>query len=287
MPILLGVAAAFAYGIADFMARFSAERIGVRGALFGMLLSGSIAISAWYLLAGLPLLPLALAWPWLVLSGALSLCALGLLYAAIQRGPIGVASPIVAAHPALVLLLLWLGTELRPSALEWTGLGITLAGALLLSTQVDDIGRALSLESRHARRTAALAAACAIFVAFQVLCVQHAARVAGAVAAAWGSRVFALLALLVVLPFGPSFPARARGAWTLAALQGVLDAGAMLAVAAGSSGTDRAIVPVVASAFSAVTVILARFVLKERVAALQWGAIACILLGVGVLGASE
>ena len=53
----------------------------------------------------------------------------------------------------------------------------------------------------------------------------------------------------------------------------------------GSRGENGVIAVVVASTFCAVTVVLARFILKERMNWLQWGGIGGIVCGVAVLSA--
>jgi uncharacterized membrane protein len=60
-----------------------------------------------------------------------------------------------------------------------------------------------------------------------------------------------------------------------------------VALAMGTAGSDRAIVPVVGSAFSAVTVVLARVVLREAMTAIQWLAIGGVLSGIVLLGAAS
>ncbi|HWA74086.1 MAG TPA: EamA family transporter [Polyangiaceae bacterium] len=283
MGLLLGLTTALAYGIADFLARFSTRKVGVGGSLLGALLAGSGVLTLWLLVTGHPWAPLLPALPWLVLSGVLSYAMLGLLYAALQRGPISIASPVVAVHPALVVLLLFAAGS-RPSLREWIGLFVTTAGGLALASQIDPVGAAQGLPRGYARITGALAGACALTLSFQILCVQHSATLVGPVAAAWGSRTFAFLAALLASPLARGVRLGTASAWGITALQGLLDVAAVLALAAGSDGAARTIVPVVGSAFSAVTVVLARFILNETMTSRQWGAIGIVLAGVVVLG---
>jgi drug/metabolite transporter (DMT)-like permease len=284
MALVLGLTTAFAYGTADLLARFSTQQLGVLRALVGTLLVGSLVLTAWLLFSNVELHFLLNAWHWLVLPGVLNFAMLALLYAALERGPISVASPLVAVHPALVVVcLLFVGVY--PSARETLGSAVILAGGLLLATQVERVGEGLSLPASYARKTAFLALACAFVLAFQILSVQHAARQIGALPAAWGSRVFAFVcaAFALLLSRGPRTVTR-RG-YALTVVQGLLDVAAVTALAYGS-GTDsaRTIVPVVGSAFSAVTVVLARLVLKEAMTRLQWLAIVVLLCGIVLLG---
>ncbi len=71
--------------------------------------------------------------------------------------------------------------------------------------------------------------------------------------------------------------------WPLLGLQGLLDGSGYLALLAGSEGPGSAIVVVVASGFSAVTVLLARVFLREPMTWGQWAGIVLVVGGVAVL----
>jgi len=71
--------------------------------------------------------------------------------------------------------------------------------------------------------------------------------------------------------------------WPFLALQGLLDSAAYVALftAAGQPGAEMAVV--VSSGFSAVTVLLARFILREAMSWAQWAGIVAIIGGVALL----
>ena len=100
-------------------------------------------------------------------------------------------------------------------------------------------------------------------------------------AARWVS-VVAAFGWLVVRARPVVVPAGWR--WPVAA-QGTLDGVAYLALFAAAHGPGSVIAAVVASSFAAVTVVLARVVLKEPMSWAQWAGIALIVAGVGVLSA--
>ena len=80
----------------------------------------------------------------------------------------------------------------------------------------------------------------------------------------------------VVLPAGWRWPVAA---------QGMLDGGGYLALFAAAHGPGSVIAAVVASSFAALTVVLARVLLKEPMTVAQWVGIILIVAGVGVLSA--
>ena len=69
-------------------------------------------------------------------------------------------------------------------------------------------------------------------------------------------------------------------------VQGVLDTGGYFAFLAGANTLAPHITMVVASAFSVVTVLLARLIIHEAVSRMQWGAIALIAAGTAALSAT-
>ncbi len=280
--VLLGALAALGYGTADFVARFTARELGPPAALLGALGAGSAALTLYLALTGgVPLEWWSLEGLWLLpLAGLLNAAMLLLLYQALARGPVTIAAPIVGAYPALVLILLIPLTG-PPRLLQWGGLAITLAGVVLLSRGAGTETK--TADAAHRRGTIALSAAAAGAVAAQFVVIQEAAAQFGPVVATWASRVFALLAVaggLALQRVRPKLPTRW---WPALGAQGLLDAGAVLAIALGSSGPQRATVAIVTSGFSAVTVVLARLFLREAMNPNQWVAIILIVGGVGVL----
>ena len=69
-------------------------------------------------------------------------------------------------------------------------------------------------------------------------------------------------------------------------LQGLLDTAGYFTFLAGANTAAPHITMVVASAFSVVTVLLARLVIHEPVSKMQWGAIALIAAGTAALSAT-
>jgi drug/metabolite transporter (DMT)-like permease len=285
MGVALGLTVALAYGTADFLARFSTQRLGVSRVLLGVLATGSTLLTLWLLLSGARWSVVTASLGWLLLCGLLNYVMLAFLYAALRRGPIAVASPIVAVHPALVLLLLF-AFGLRPRLLEWMGLVVTLLGGLGLATQLEPASAVSSQAAAHTRKTALLAGICAVALSFQILCVQKAASLAGPAAAAWGSRTFALVPAAIGFFWAKPAPRERGGGFGVTIIQGSLDVAAVVSLALGSHGGSRAIVPIIGSAFSAVTVLLARFVLRETVTTRQWLSIGVVLAGITLLGAA-
>lgn len=281
-PALWGGVCALSLGTADFMARFSSQALNYRNALLGMLVAGAIVLTAYVAWAG----P-AFVWTadtlWLIgLNGVATTAMTLLLYNGLARGPVTVVAPIVAAHPALVLLLeVALGS--RPSLLQWGAMGVTILGVVAVAYGAEEDADARSYTADHIKRSIGIAGLASLCYAVLVSAGQHAVPTHGQLQTLWVGRLVSLAALLLVFAGRwerPNVPVRW---WPYVTLQGMLDAGGYLALFAGSTGPRPEIAAVTASTFGAVTTLLAYFILRERIVLIQWGGLGAVFAGVAVL----
>ena len=281
--ILLGLATALLWGVADFIARFTGQALGYRSATLGMLGGSVLVLSALY--AGL-----AQPWVggfdgvWLIgVTGAGLLVATLLLYAGLTRGPVGVVAPIAGSYPAFSLILALL-SGVRPAPIQWLAMALTMTGVAVVAAGAakDHGGRAGSSSLRYSVVMALLAA---FGFAVTIAAGQAAAAVYGELQTVLLARYVALACIMVLFCWRRERPRLPLGWLPLLALQGLLDGGAYLALLAAGQGEGAVIAVVIASAFSAVTVLLARLVLREAMSVRQWLGVVMILVGVAVLSA--
>jgi uncharacterized membrane protein len=129
---LWGCLSALSLGCADFMGRFSTRAMSAAASYGAVLLVGAVAMSIWVMVDGVPLVWSPAGIGLAVLQGiAVTIMSL-LLYSGLARGPISVVAPIVASHPALVLLVL-VALGSRPAAVQWVAMAIVLAGGILIA----------------------------------------------------------------------------------------------------------------------------------------------------------
>lgn len=289
-PGLWGGLTALSWGTADFVARFSGRAVGYRSALFGMLLVGSAVLSLWVWLAGIPLhwTPSGL---WLLgTTGITTMLATLLLYQGLARGPVSIVSPIVGAYPALVVAFAVLAGA-QPTPAQWAAMAATLAGIVIVARCASDFEGTGDFEedgvtSRGSlRRTVAIALGSAVGFAVAVFTAQLAVPIYGNLQTLWAARIVSLLSLAVLLLGHRERPVVPLPWWPALGAQGLLDAGGYLALYQGSYGAGSEIAAVTASAFGAVTALLARLILHEPIRGLQWIGIAIIFCGVAVLSA--
>jgi drug/metabolite transporter (DMT)-like permease len=281
IAVLFGLVTALCWGCADFMARFTGRAIGPDLALSGMLVASAPLLTVLVLVTPVPLIDSLAGWPLILATGIGIMAATLLLYAGLARGPIAVVAPIVGAYPAFNLLI-GLALGIVPSGAQWVAILTVMAGVAAVARFAPEPEKEVGSDLRV---TLVIALLAAMTLAGAISAGQAAARLHGELAVTAAARwvsVVAALAYLLVRGRPVLVPAGWR--WTVAG-QGTLDALAYVALFAAAHGPGSVVAAVVASGFSAVTVLLARFVLKEPMSLAQWAGIAMIVAGVGALSA--
>ena len=285
-PAAWGMMTAFGWGTADFIARFTGRAMGHVVALVGMLLISSLVMTAVALA-----MELEFTWRWdgaelLLLAGFGVMAGTLLLYWGLSRGPVTIVAPIVGSYPAINLAIsVILGV--RPSLMQWALMLTVLGGVVVVSRASKSHEDGLEYTPEALRKTVIIAFGAACGFAFGVLGLQEATPIYGewqtVILSRWLSLAFAALFLLGQTRGSlPAVPLR----WLPVLLvQGLLDGGAYLALVYGGDKIEGALTIVVASSFSAITVVLARLILREAMSWLQWGGILLIVGGVVALSA--
>jgi drug/metabolite transporter (DMT)-like permease len=161
---------------------------------------------------------------------------------------------------------------------------VIIAGGILIARSSVPEGGA---EAAEANRTTLLIAfsACLAYVAI-VLTAQAATPLIGAFQTMWIGRLAGLVLLGGVLVVQRARLTIPRDWLPFVGLQGGLDSLGYLTFLVGAHSAAPYVSMVLASAFSVVTVLLARLVLHEPISKMQWVAIALIAAGAAVLTAS-
>lgn len=274
---LWGLAAALAFGIADFCGRFTSRALGPASATLGLMLAGALAFAPGH--AGLAAPP----WDWrLLLAGTAAMVAPLALYRAMTLGPLSLVMPITAAYPALVMpVALVLGTV--PSSGQWLGMAVTGAGALVVARTA----HAPAGEGGE-NRPAAIAHAGLACLLFAVALLAGGAAVArfGAGPTLWLGRVLGAILLLTAFAATRRRPRLPPRWWPLLALQGLLDAGAYFCFYRGAEIGDGTIAAATSSAFMVVGVVLGWLILREPMRLACWAGVLAVFGGVVLLSAA-
>ena len=277
-----GIVAALAWGSADFIARFTGGALGYVNALFGMLVASAVVLSGivWWLDLSVAEAPGG--WWLLLLAGAGLTFATLLLYQGLVRGPVTVVAPIAGTFPAFnILIALALGV--RPGLVEWLAMAAVMTGVLVVARSARHFEARGDYSRAHLRVTVVISLLASLLFAVTVAAGQEAGTRYGSVQAVFLARWVSLGCCVLLLAARREAPRIAMRWWPALAGQGALDGMALVAVVAGSEGAGSAVTAVLASTFSAVTVILARLLTREAMSGAQWLGIVIILLGVATL----
>ena len=287
LQVMMGALCALSFGVADFMASRSSRSIGARNALTGMLLVSTLALTAAFpFFASLPDL-LSLGALIACIHGAAMAAALLLFFRAMELGPVAVAAPIVAAHPVFIVAFA-LATGSRPSGLQLAAMLAIIAALVVVgASNPSETEQGEERRRRNLRRAVASALAASVIYAVAIISAQQAMRWSDEFAVLWLGRLSGLLLLAAVFAASRARPALPMLWWPFFVVHGLLDSAGLLFLLLGSIGELDEITSVVASTFTMVTVGLAWFFYRERIAPRRWAAIAVIFVGVGVLAAGS
>jgi drug/metabolite transporter (DMT)-like permease len=280
LAIALGLGSALSWGLGDFIAGLQSRRHHVLAVLAVSQVAGTAALGLLVVATGGEL-PGGTAALWAIGASVGGMLALLAFYSALATGTMSLVAPISASGAALPVAV---GVSLgeRPSAVQWAGVALAMAGVVAAAREPPhgDEERAAS----H-RRAVALALFAAVGFGAFFLGIDRATQTADPLPATLVGRMCSVtLALASVVAMRPALP-RARAAIGLILLAGLLDAGANALYALATTEGLLSVVSVLGSLYPAVTVILARLVLAERIAWWQSVGIGATLAGVGLIAA--
>jgi drug/metabolite transporter (DMT)-like permease len=308
MGIILGLSAALFWGTADFLVRYTTRMIGTYRTLFYMQFIGLACLGFFLAISGEFAHQIAhISWQWWLLAlvtALLNVASALALYRAFEIGVLAVVSPIAASSTALTVVLAILSGEMISRA-RGIGITATLIGVALAATHftplVDTNGQVADKNDVHFPEEKyknagllhrgkltrgvgwALVSAVCYGVDFWLLGI-YIVPIFGGIMPVWIIRFTTICSLaLFCWPARQSLQWPTRKSWWLLIPIGILDTMAFVSVAIGYTTDQVSVVSVLASLFSAVTVLLAWIFLREKLQWSQWLGIAIILLGVSLV----
>jgi drug/metabolite transporter (DMT)-like permease len=275
--VALALAASISWGIGDFGGGLSARRVQVVWVLVVSQLAGLVFVGV-IALATQPHPPSDRELAWGIFAGVMGAAGLAAFYRALAVGAMGIVGPITATG-AVVPVAYGLAHGERPSALQALGIVIAVVGVIAASLE--------PLPEGAGRKLAAgvgLALFAAIAFGSTILGLNRVSQT-GVV---WGTLTLRLtvvpivcIAALLVRPT----TARLRATLPIIVAAGLFDTGANLLYGASAQHGLISVVSVLGSLYPVVLVILARFLLAERIARPQLAGVAVALAGVALISA--
>lgn len=281
-----GATSALSWGLSDFLARFAGRSVGVIAATFSTMVIGSGLLTLYIWLSGEPINWDLSGLGWLIATGIGIALATVLLYDALTKGPVSLASPIVASYP-VVTVPISVALGARPSLTHWAAMAATIAGVWLVARAVSARSdqENSEYEPRVIRRAILFAVGSALAFGLSWTSADQAIEIYGpwqTIVAARFVGVLCFGAWLLAKPRTARYP---RRAWPILVVLGVFDTMGYLGVFLGLSLANGEFAVVASSSYTVVTVMLARLYLREQVSTVQWLGIALVVGGIAALAA--
>jgi drug/metabolite transporter (DMT)-like permease len=308
---VLALSGALVYGAADFLGGLAASRLRSILVTAVAAASGLVVLFAAYPLLGGEWRPADVVWG--AVSGVIGVASIALLYACLAIGPMSILSPVTAVVSAIAPMAWGLATGESLAPIGYVGLAVALVAVVLIAVIPGQ------RTARPSARGLVMAVGAGLAIGAFLIVIDQTSRESGVVPLIMNRATNAVITAAIVgvlviravrrgadassaliargMPVGatptghadlehavtpvPATPT-VRRAWALAIGCGLVDAAAntilLLALRAG----DLSIVSALTALYPAGTVILAAFVLRERIAPLQWTGLV-LALGAGAM----
>jgi drug/metabolite transporter (DMT)-like permease len=277
LPLLLAAGSGIGWGTADFMGGLAARRMPLLTVSLVSQAAGAVFILILVLVRGTGAQETAVLGVGLV-AGVIGGLGLLALYRALAIGPMSIVAPTAALSSAVPVAWGLIRGE-RPEPIQYVGVALAVAGVVLAARTPGEQG------GNPHRRGIAYGLVAAVTLGAFVALLDEAGR-SDPLWAVMMVRVGALtLMTIAVIATRPSLRMRRRDGARLGAL-GVIDNGSNLLFAlAADAGGLLALTSVLASLYPVSTVLLARWVLRERLARHQVAGVAAARAGLALIAA--
>lgn len=273
LSVLLALGSSVAWGLADFIGGLQSRRRPVLTVLLWAQLT-AVLLAAVYVLAAGDALPSAEAVAWAAGSGALGVAALAAFYRGLAIGTMSIVAPVAATGGAVPVLVGVLGGE-RPGSLQVAGIVIALVGVVLAAREPGE-----HVDRDVARTALGLALVAAVGFGVFLVGLQKATAASGV---GWSLLIVRSVQVVILLSAAALLRPRIALAPRALAPIAAVGAGDLIANAMFATATTLGLLSVVAvlgSLYPAMTVVLARTFLEERVSRIQEIGVAAVLAGV-------
>ena len=265
MAVLFALISSLSWGTADFLGGLASRRVGSLRVLSVSYPAGGVLITILALLVVPGVLSSESVWVG-VTSGAVGALGMGLLYAALAQGQLGIVSPITAVLSGAVPVLVGVirGESLSPTAIA----GIFAAGLAVIL-----VSRETGPHKKTPPRAIGIAIASGLAIGAYLSVLGSAPDDSGiwvATIGRWFSSILVVIALIIwLVRTGAGWSSADSFPWGLAVAAGGLDALANAVFQLAAQRGLLAIVAVIGSLYPAATLLLARFLLHERISRVQ------------------
>ncbi len=276
--LVLGLIAALCWGFHDICVRFLSQKVPITAAIFTVLLTGLIFHSGLTVISGgFQALPARAIW-FSLAAGVFFVIATFGLYYAFQRGPVRLVAPLIASYPILSVTISTLQGQ-AVGLFQWVAICAIVFGVAIVAVLSDSTEDATPPKGR----TVLYALIAAVGFAGTFALGQAAAEISHEIPSTLVTRILAVaLVTGIILIWKQKFwPGKSALPWLIA--MGIADGIALLCVLSAGGLPNPQYAAVTSSMFGLITIVLAWFILKERMSATQWGGCMIAFCGVGYL----
>ena len=280
VAVLFGLCSAGLYGTADFVSHFANKRSGVlRTMLYAQIaLAAGLSAGLLFVHHGLP--SGVSEWAILVISDACILVGTACLYRGLAIGNLAIVPPVAACYGAVAALLAIMGGE-KVGVLPCMGLVLAVAGGVVTAIPSETVETDVP---RQTSGTLLAAAAALLYGGGFWMQGRFSVPVFGSYVPVWSYYLLgslALAAFAIATGADRSLPSRREMLPMFGTA--LLAIGGYGMLAAGQATGEIAVVTGLGSIASAVTVLLARVILKQSVTPRGWLGLASVVTGLVVL----
>lgn len=273
MLAIVALASSVVWGTSDFVAGLTSRRIPA-AAVVGWS-QGAALVAMTILVATRPWVEAGTWVGWSLVAGTAGTTGLVAFYAALSSGTMGVVAPIASMGVVVPVVLGVLRGE-APSTMTWAGIVVAVTGIVLASGP--------ELSGRVSARPVVLAGVAALGFGLALYALDTGGRVS-IVHTLWGMRMATVLIFAVAATLTRSVGSVVPRDLPLLTAIGLADLSANALFAVASSRGLLSVASVLGSLYPVVTVLLARFVLHERLLRVQQVGVGLTLVGVALIAA--
>ena len=278
LSLTFGLVAALCWGLHDFIIRILKQPRGVYASIAAVLFFGCLFQSPVVILYADFSKISYLAFSLSVVSGSFFALAGIALYKAFVIGPIKLVAPIVGAYPVFSLIFSGLNGNLPTYIHFGAVIIIVISAGYVAASKEENQG---SLSNKKSAIFWAIASSFSFASSFALG--QYASNLSDQYALLLPNRVSALIALIFIAKYltMPIVPDLSE--WRTFAFMALLDAIAQGSVISSGKLEFPVFASISASLFGLVTILLAAFILRERISPKQWIAILFVFFGLTIL----
>ena len=282
LSLIFGIIAAALWGLHDLLVRLVSQRLGVLNSLIWVIFFGTIFLFFFSLIQfnSLAIYPENLSQSFffrreIILSGVFFSIAMLALFKSLKIGPLAIVAPIIGIYPIISLILAYLaGAEIR--LIFWPLVFFVVLGIAIISiatpeessqNELDSHKKYWPMQYHFTAIIYSLLAAVSFAITFHFG--QQASNLSNTLEVSLHSRVVTFTVIFLVFIFTQTIIIpRAREIFFLG-LMGLLDVAAISLVFGAGKLEIPALAPVAASNFGIFTLVLAYFILGEKLNTLQ------------------